>query len=81
MLEDYYAFKGWTGIKSTYQLTRKCCDKRSGKETIEVSYYISTMEDNKHIFRTIRDHWKIENQLHYILDVCLGEDGWSKRAG
>ena len=21
------------------------------------------------------------NQLHYMLDVYLGEDGWSKRAG
>lgn len=56
MLEDYYAFKGWTGIKSTYQLTRKCCDKRSGKETIEVSYYISSMEDNKQVFRAIHNH-------------------------
>ena len=39
------------------------------------------MEDSKRVFRPIRDHWKIENQLHYMLDVYLGEDGWSKRAG
>ena len=47
----------------------------------EMSYYISSIEDSKRIFRAIRDHWKIENQLHYMLDVYLGEDGWSKRAG
>ena len=46
-----------------------------------MSYYISSIEDSKRIFRAIRDHWKIENQLHYMLDVYLGEDGWSKRAG
>ena len=51
------------------------------KETTEMSYYISSIEDSKRIFRAIRDHWKIENQLHYMLDVYLGEDGWSKRAG
>ena len=50
-------------------------DKRSAKETIEVSYYISSVEDSKRVFRAIRDHWKIENQLHYMLDVYLGEDG------
>jgi ISPg2, transposase len=69
MLEDYYDFKDWTGIKSTYQLTRKRCDKRSDKDTIELSYYISSVPDSKRVFRTIRGHWKIENQLHYMLDV------------
>ena len=39
------------------------------------------MEGSKRVFRAIRDHWKIENQLHYMLDIYLGEDGWSKRAG
>ena len=81
MLEDPYAFKGWAGIKSIHQLSRKRYDKRSGKETIEVSYYISSVEDSKRVFRAVRDQWKIENQLHYMLDVYLGEDGWSKRAG
>ena len=81
MLEDSYAFKDWAGIKSIHQLSRKHYDKRSGKETIKISYCISSVEDSKRVFRAIRDHWKIENQLHYMLDVYLGEDGWSKRAG
>lgn len=46
-----------------------------------MSYYISSIEDGKRIFHAIRDHWKIEYQLHYMLDVYPGEDGWSKRAG
>ncbi|ETK12182.1 hypothetical protein T235_11295, partial [Tannerella sp. oral taxon BU063 isolate Cell 8/11] len=45
-----------------------------------MKFDISSIEDSKRIFRAIRDHWKIENQLHYMLDVYLGEDGWSKRA-
>ena len=39
------------------------------------------MEDSKRAFRAIRDHGKIEKLLHYMLDVYLVEDGWSKRAG
>ena len=81
MLEDSYAMKDWKRIKSIHQLTRKRCDKRTGKETTEVSYYISSHKDSKRIFRGIRQHWQIENQLHYMLDVYLGEDGWSKRVG
>ena len=34
MLEGSYAFKDWAGIKSIHQLSRKCYDRRSGKEAI-----------------------------------------------
>lgn len=26
----------------------------------------------------IREHWKIENLLYYMLDAFLSEDGWTK---
>ena len=81
MQEDSSAFKDWAEIKSIHQLTRKRYDKRSGKETCVVFYYICSLQDSKRVFRAIRDHWKIENQLHYMLGVYLGVDGWSKRAG
>ncbi len=29
----------------------------------------------------IREHWVIENKLHYMLDVYLGQDMSSKRQG
>lgn len=51
---DSYAIKDWKGIKSIHQLTRKLCDKRTGKETTEASYYISSQEDSKQTFRDIR---------------------------
>ena len=81
MLEDPYAFKDWARIKSIHQLSRKRYDKRSGKETTEISYYISSVEDSKRIFRTIRDHRKIETQLHYMAGYLprrgrLEQAGW-----
>lgn len=75
MLEDSYAFKDRSGIKSIHRLTRKRYDKRSGKETREASYHISSVQDSERVFRAIRDYWKIEDQLHYMLDVYLGEGG------
>ena len=56
MLKDSYALKDWMGVKSIHQLTRKRCDKRMGKETTEVSYYISSHEDSKRIFCGVRQH-------------------------
>jgi hypothetical protein len=29
----------------------------------------------------VRDHWQIENGLHYVRDVTLGEDACRVRAG
>ncbi|VTR93875.1 transposase : [Gemmata massiliana] len=26
----------------------------------------------------VRDHWRIENQLHYVRDVTLGEDACAR---
>lgn len=66
MLEDSYAFKDWAGIKSIHQLSHKHCDKRSGKDTIEISHYISSVPDSKRVFRAIRGPWKLENQLHSL---------------
>ena len=75
MQEDSYAFKDWSGIKSIYRLTRKRYDKRSGKETREVSYYISSVQDSKRVFRAIRDHCiicKTKRSTHDKRSVHLG---------
>jgi predicted transposase YbfD/YdcC len=29
----------------------------------------------------LRDHWRIENELHYVRDVTLGEDACRVRSG
>ena len=60
MQEDSYAFNR-SGIKSIHQPTRKRYDNRSGKETREVFYCISFVQDSKLVFHAVHDHWKIEN--------------------
>jgi predicted transposase YbfD/YdcC len=46
-------------------------------ETIEVQtrYFISSPPaDAKTILKAKRSHWKIENQLHWVLDLAFRED-------
>ncbi len=41
----------------------------------ETAYYVSTATlSAAHAAHAIRAHWSIENRLHYVRDVTLGED-------
>ena len=45
------------------------------KESTERRYYLCSITDAKRIAQSIRDHWRIENEQHGVLDVQFGEDG------
>jgi predicted transposase YbfD/YdcC len=48
---------------------------QNGKTTIERRYYISSLSLSAQKFsQIIRGHWRIENQLHWILSVAFHED-------
>jgi predicted transposase YbfD/YdcC len=71
--EELPGFLRWRGLKSI-GLTTSCC-LRDGKETIEVRYYISSLEvDVKRFARAVRGHWGIENSCHWSRDMTFRED-------
>lgn len=46
-----------------------------GKTTVETRYYISSLTNNAQILAdSVRNHWGVENSLHWVLDVAFGED-------
>jgi len=52
------------------------------KVETEKRYYISSLAaDPKGILEAVRQHWGIENSLHWILDVCFGDDQSRIRKG
>lgn len=52
---------------------------RGANTTAEWRYFISSHEHtNKDIPHYVRAHWGIENKLHWVLDVHLGDDGDKK---
>jgi predicted transposase YbfD/YdcC len=51
-------------------------ERRCGAEiSVETRYYISsTYTSAAHLLRSKRRHWRIENSLHWILDIAFRED-------
>jgi predicted transposase YbfD/YdcC len=65
----------WLGVLSIVMVTRVVWCDATGKESIEVSYFLSSLPPNaRRIGRAIRGHWSIENSLHWVLDVVFRED-------
>lgn len=63
----------WKNLKSLVRIV----SQRQIGETIEVQtrYFISSLPaDAKTILKTKRSHWKIENQVHWVLDIAFRED-------
>lgn len=47
----------------------------NGKETKQEAYHISSKaESGEYFLEKIRNHWHIENKLHWVLDVIFDED-------
>ena len=72
----------WKGLKSLAVIEAERIEKSTGVSTNETRLYISNLEaDAAIISKAVREHWGIENRLHWSLDVTFGEDGDKKRAG
>ena len=46
-----------------------------GKTSFERRFYISSLPaDANHLARAVRDHWTVENRLHWCMDVAFADD-------
>ena len=65
----------WLGVLTIVMVTRVVWCEATGKESMEVSYFLSSLPPNaRRIGSAIRGHWSIENGLHWVLDVVFRED-------
>jgi len=65
----------WLGVLSIVMVTRVVWCEATGKESLEVSYFLSSLPPQaRRIGAAIRGHWSIENGLHWVLDVVFRED-------
>jgi predicted transposase YbfD/YdcC len=70
----------WKNLKSLVRITAQ--REINGKSTIEERLYISSIDtDAKDFNAYIRQHWGVENSLHWTLDVTFREDDQRKRNG
>lgn len=71
---DWLEYRGdWCDLKSIAMVESRV--SVGDKSTTEQRYFISSLPPNaKELAQAIRSHWAIENSLHWVLDVTLGED-------
>ena len=63
----------WLGLRSVVMVVR--IRHLWNKTTCEVQFYITSLDsDAQRLGRAIRQHWGIENTLHWSLDVTFAED-------
>lgn len=62
----------WKGLKSVVCVESRRCVKDT--QSIEMRYFISSLDEITPIARSIRHHWNVENKLHWVMDVDFDED-------
>lgn len=72
-LESVGQAKKWTNLQSIVMVVRKRII--DDEETVKTRFYISSLEAQaKRILKATRQHWSIENGLHWVLDIAFNED-------
>lgn len=68
----------WTNLKSVIKITS--IREINAVTTKEERFYISSLNQTAEYFnKAIRNHWAVENNLHWVLDVQFNEDKSRKR--
>lgn len=69
--------KGWNGIQRFAKVRR--WGTRNGKDFHELSFYVLSkpIHSAAIVAKGIQGHWSVENNLHWMKDVNLGEDDMS----
>lgn len=75
----------WPGVQQLWRLVRRRVNGHTGEIREEVTFGVTSLSpdraDADRLLRLIRGYWRIENRLHYVRDVALGEDASQVRSG
>lgn len=70
----------WAGLRGLVRIQAERYHKATGITERETRYYITSLPpDAVRLNQAVRQHWGIENKLHWTLDVSFGEDLDRKR--
>lgn len=75
----------WPGARQVCEITRTVEVRKTGTTRFERVYAITSLAYREvgasGLLMLARAHWSIENRLHYVRDVTLGEDASQTRQG
>lgn len=70
----------WKNLRTLIKIETETYHKSKDKTTNDTRYYISSQQNTSESFlKSTRNHWLIENKLHWSLDVIFNEDQSKKR--
>lgn len=82
-IDDDYL--NWPTAQTMLRLQRTITDKKTGEQSVEIAYALSSLDlmqaSAADLLQLWRGHWQIENRLHYVKDVTMGEDASRIRSG
>ena len=68
----------WPGLQAVGKVT--ATREIKGRRSTETRFFLlSERLDPERFPGTVRSHWAVENSLHWVLDVTMGEDGLRNR--
>ncbi|MGD9153213.1 MAG: ISAs1 family transposase [Gammaproteobacteria bacterium] len=70
----------WKNLNSIIEV--KSQREIKGEVAAEIRYYISSLQANpEKILNAVRQHWGVENKLHWVLDISFNDDQCRIRKG
>ena len=78
--KDHAYLENWKDLKTAIEIKRERKVLKTEEKTQQTFYYISSRKLSAfEALKAIRNHWLIENKLHWGLDVSFLEDSWKVR--
>jgi predicted transposase YbfD/YdcC len=78
-------YLGFPHVGQAFMIERESIEKKTGEHSHEVVYGVTSCKPEKanaeKVLKTNREHWRIENSCHYVIDWNYNEDRCRIRTG
>ena len=75
----------WPGLAQVHQYRSQRENTKTGEITSQTQYSITSLSPEvasaEDLLKLRREHWTIENKVHWVRDTILGEDASQARTG